>query len=47
MTELRVVIRTSTDLSKNCPYKVVTDLNHMDTDGTDMVLSSISMAILK
>jgi hypothetical protein len=38
---------TSTDLSENRPYKYVTDPDRTDTDGTDTVLSGISVAILK
>jgi hypothetical protein len=38
---------TSTDLSENRPYGYVTDPDRTDTDGTDTVLSGISVAILK
>jgi hypothetical protein len=40
-------VGTSTDLSENRPYKYVTDPDRTDTDGTDTVLSGISVAILK
>ena len=38
---------TSTDLSENRPYRFVTDPDRTDTDGTNTVLSGISVAILK
>ena len=40
-------VGTSTDLSENRPYRFVTDPDRTDTDGTDTVLSGISVAILK
>ena len=41
------ILGTSTDLSENRPYRFVMDPDCTDMDGTNMVLSSISVAILK